>query len=148
MDSVENSKIIFRDTTNLISRKKILENRIKNFGIKNFEVRVGEDNFFDDYGEIDIILDTFPYSGGFMTALAIYFEIPVINFCGEKHFERLGADILKISGNENLIAYDEENYIKKSVEISRKKIKILSGKLFDTENFVREFYEKILEVII
>ena len=144
LDSVENSKIIFRDTTNLISRKKILENRIKNFGIKNFEVRVGEDNFFDDYGEIDIILDTFPYSGGFMTALAIYFEKPVINFCGEKHFEKLGADILKISGNENLIVFDEENYIKKSIENSRKKIKIFSGKLFEVEKYCEEFYKKII----
>ena len=147
LDTVKNSKIIFRDTTNLESRKIFLIERIKNIGIKNFEVRVGENNFFRDYGEIDLILDTFPYSGGFMTALAIYFEKPVINLIGEKHFERLGADILKISCNENLIAKNINEYIEKSVEISKNlDTKIFAGKLFDTKNFVEDFYNKIVEV--
>lgn len=146
LDSVENSKIIFRDTTPLESRKKILEEKILSVGIKNFEVRVGKNNFFDDYGEIDLILDTFPYSGGMMTALAIFFEKPVINFCGKKHFERLGADILKISGLENFIANDEEEYIKKSVEFAKNPKKIKSEQLFDVKSFAKDFYEKISEL--
>ena len=144
LESVENSKIIFRDTTPLESRKKILEEKILSAGIKNFEVRVGEDNFFNDYGEIDLILDTFPYSGGMMTALAIYFEVPVINFCGEKHFEKIGADILKISGLENFVVTDKDDYIKKAVEFSKNPVKKFSAeKLFDVKNFAKNFYGKI-----
>lgn len=144
LDRVPNSKIIFRDTTPLFSRKKSLEEKILSAGRKNFEVRVGEDNFFDDYGEIDLILDTFPYNGGMMTALAIYFEVPVLNLIGDKHFSRIGADILRISGAENFIAENIDDYIKKAVEISQKPVeKIFSEKLFDAENFLRNFYEKI-----
>ena len=144
LDGVKNSKIIFRDTTPLFSRKIELEKKILSAGIKNFEIRVGEDNFFDDYGEIDLILDTFPYNGGLMTALAIYFEVPVLNLIGDKHFSRIGADILRISGLENFIASDEENFIKKAVEFSKKPArKIFSEKLFDTKNFLKNFYEKI-----
>lgn len=146
LDGAENSKIIFRDTTPLESRKKILEKKILSAGIKNFEVRVGEDNFFDDYGEIDLILDTFPYSGGMMTALAIFFETPVINLCGKKHFERLGADILKISGLENFIAKNKNDYIKKSLDFVKNPKKIYSEKLFDVKNFTKDFYKKISEL--
>lgn len=146
LDGAENSKIIFRDTTPLESRKKILEEKILSAGIKNFEVRVGEDNFFDDYGEIDLILDTFPYSGGMMTALAIFFETPVINLCGKKHFERLGADILKISGLENFIAKNKNDYIKKSLDFVKNPKKISSEKLFDVKSFTKDFYKKISEL--
>lgn len=144
LDEVPNSKIIFRDTTPLFSRKKSLEEKILSAGIKNFEVRVGEDNFFGDYGEIDLILDTFPYNGGMMTALSIYFDVPVLNLIGDKHFSRIGADILRISGAKNFIAENVDDYIKKAVEISKKPVeKNFSEKLFDVENFLKNFYEKI-----
>ena len=143
MDGVENSKIIFRDTTPLESRKIELEKKILSADIKNFEVRVGEDNFFSDYGEIDLILDTFPYSGGMMTALSIFFEVPVINLCGKKHFERLGADILKISGLENFIATTKDEYIEKTLDFAKNPIKISSEKLFDVKNFADDFYSEI-----
>ena len=144
LDAVENSKIIFRDTTPLLSRKKSLEEKILRAGIKNFEVRCGENNFFDDYGEIDLILDTFPYTGGMMTALAIFFEVPVINFCGEKHFERMGAEMLQLANLENFIAKNINDYIKKAVEFAKNPIKISPAeKLFDVKNFVKDFYEKI-----
>ena len=144
LDAVENSKIIFRDTTSLESRKKILEEKILSAGIKNFEVRRGENNFFDDYGEIDLILDTFPYTGGMMTALSIYFEVPVINFCGEKHFERTGAEMLRLANLENFIVKNTDDYIKKAVSFAKKPIKISpSEKLFDVKNFLQDFYSKI-----
>ena len=146
-NEVPDSKIIFRDTTPIESRKKSLEEKILSVGIKNFEVRVGEDNFFDDYGEIDLILDTFPYNGGLMTALAIYFEVSVLNLIGDKHFSRIGADILKIAGAKNLIVANTDDYIKKAVEISKKTAeKIFSDKLFDAEDFLRNFYDKIAEL--
>lgn len=144
LEEVPNSKIIFRDTTPLESRKIELEKKILSAGIKNFDVRVGEDNFFDDYGEIDLILDTFPYTGGMMTALALYFGVPVINFCGEKHFEKLGAEMLKLAEMENFIVTNKNDYIKKAVEFSKNPAKkICLEKLLDTKNFVEEFYKNL-----
>lgn len=144
LDEVPDSKIIFRDTTPLLSRKNFLEERILSTGIKNFEVRAGEDNFFGDYGEIDLVLDTFPYNGGMMTALSIYFEVPVLNLIGDKHFKRIGADILRISGATNFTVTSTDDYVKKAVAISKKTVKnFFDEKLFDAENFLRNFYEKI-----
>ena len=46
LELVPNSKIIFRDTTPIESRKNFLEKKILSARIKKFEVRVGEEDFF------------------------------------------------------------------------------------------------------
>ena len=150
LDALPDAKIIFRDTTPLKSRQAALIERLKNFGIKNFEVRRGENNFFTDYAEIDLILDTFPYPGGMMTALALYMGVPVLNLCGDLASRRTGADILRIAGLDELIVYDVDAYIKKAVELAtnRAKLAVLTGKisvdkLIDTKTFVENFYARL-----
>ena len=147
LEAIPDSKIIFRDTTPLKSRQHALIDRLKSFGIKNFDVRRGADDFFSDYGEIDLILDTFPYPGGFMTALALYMGVPVLNLCGELPHTRTGADILRISGVEELIAENIDAYIKKAVEFAALTEKISVDKLTDTKSFVEDFYLR-LETLI
>jgi len=146
LNLVPNAKIIFRDTTPLESRKNALTEKILSAGIENFEVRCGEDNFFSDYGEIDLMLDTFPYSGGMMTALALYFNVPVLNLCGKYHSGRLGAEMIRLAEVDELIAENVDDYIKKAVELSagenlkNLQKKICVDKLTDTESFVKNFY--------
>ena len=153
LNQVKNSKIIFRDTTPLESRKKVLEEKILSAGIKNFEVRVGEDDFFDDYAEIDLMLDTFPYSGGMMTALALYFNVPVLNLCGKFSSSRLGAEMIRLAEVPELIAENVDDYIKKAVELSQGdnlktlQKKICVDKLTDTKNFVKNFYAGLEKII-
>ncbi len=150
LDVLPDAKIIFRDTTPLASRQKVLIERLKNFGIKNFEVRRGADNFYNDYSEIDLILDTFPYSGGFMTALALYMGVPVLNFCGELASRRTGADILHIADLDELIVYDVHAYIKKAVAFAKNRARLASlvekisvNKLTATKTFVEDFYTRL-----
>lgn len=142
---VSNSKIIFRDTTPLESRRLALLERLKNFEIERAEVFIGADNFFDDYAQIELILDTFPYNGGAMTALAIFMGVPVLNLRGEMHFSKIGADILRIAGLENFVAENLDDYIKKAVEFQRQKVS--SGKLTDSKNFVDSVYKKFEEIL-
>ena len=142
---VPNSKIIFRDTTPLESRRAALIERLEDLEIPRAEVFTGKDDFFNDYAQIDLMLDTFPYNGGFMTALAIYMGVPVLNLRGEMHFSKVGADILRIAGLENFIAANVDDYIKKAVNFKRQKVS--SGKLTDTKNFVDSVYKKFEEVV-
>ena len=150
LDAIPDAKIIFRDTTPLVSRQKILIERLDSFGVKNFEVRCGADDFFTDYSKIDLILDTFPYPGGMMTALALYMGVPVLNLCGELPHTRTGADILRISGVEELIFTDVDDYIKKAVTLAENPVelatlteKISLDKLTDTKSFVEDFYKNL-----
>lgn len=154
LDALPNAKIIFRDTTPLNSRQDALIERLKEFGIERAEVRRGENDFFTDYSEIDLILDTFPYPGGTMTALALYMGVPVLNLCGELPHTRTGADILRIADVAELITYDVDAYISKAVELAnnRAKLAALAGKisidkLTDTRSFVEDFYSRLEELI-
>ena len=141
---VPQSKIIFRDTTPIENRRVALLQRLKNLEIERAEVFIGADNFLEDYAQIDLILDTFPYNGGAMTALAIFMGVPVLNLRGEMHFSKLGADILRIAGLENFVAENLDDYIKKAVEFRRQEVS--SGKLTDTKNFVASVYKKFEEI--
>lgn len=154
LDALPDAKIIFRDTTPLKSRQVALIERLETLGIKNFEVRRGTDDYFTDYSETDLILDTFPYPGGMMTALALYMGVPVLNLCGELPHTRTGADILRIADVEELIVTDIDAYISKAVELATNRAKLSAlttkisiDKLTDTKNFVEDFYSR-LETII
>ena len=150
LDALPDAKIIFRDTTPLKSRQVALIERLKSFGIKNADVRRGSDDFFTDYSEIDLILDTFPYPGGMMTALALYMGVPVLNLCGGLSHTRTGADILRIADVDELIVYDVDAYTKKAVELATNRArlaalteKISADKLADTKTFVEDFYKRL-----
>ncbi|MBR0061728.1 MAG: hypothetical protein IJP68_09660, partial [Selenomonadaceae bacterium] len=150
LDAVPESRIIFRDTTPLKSRQVALIERLETFEIERAEVRRGSDNFFTDYSEIDLILDTFPYPGGMMTALALYMGVPVLNLCGDLPHTRTGADILRIADVDELIVYDVDAYIKKAVALAqnRGRLAALTGKisvdkLTDTKSFVEDFYRSL-----
>lgn len=150
LDSVPNSKMIFRDTTPLKSRQIALTEKIKfaDIPINRVEIFCGRDDFFDDYAQIDLILDTFPYTGGMMTALAIYMDVPVLNLCGKIHSQRLGADMLRIADLKNFIVTNVDDYINFAINFSKNPVKISSSKnLFDTKNFVTNFYNLLEEVI-
>ena len=150
LDAVPDARIIFRDTTPLRSRQVALSERLETFGLERFEVRRGSDNFFTDYSEIDLILDTFPYPGGMMTALALYMGVPVLNLCGDLPHTRTGADILQIADVDELIARDVDAYIGKAVALaqSRGRLAALTGKisldkLTDAKNFIDDFYKRL-----
>ncbi|MBQ7198443.1 MAG: glycosyl transferase family 41 [Selenomonadaceae bacterium] len=141
--AVPNAKIIFRDTTPLKSRQVALTEKIKSAGlpINRVEIFCGRNEFFDDYAQIDLMLDTFPYTGGMMTALAIYFGVPVLNLCGKIHSQRLGAEMLQLAGLENFIVTNADDYINFAVNFTKNPTKISpAAQLFDVENFVANFY--------
>ena len=150
LDALPESKIIFRDTTPLASRQRVLMNRLETFGIERAEIRRGSDNFFADYSQVDLILDTFPYPGGMMTALALYMGVPVLNLRGELAYTRTGADILHIAEVDELIVANIDDYIAKAINLAQNRAKLVAltnkisfDKLLDTKTFVEDFYSKL-----
>ena len=78
---------------------------------KRIFVRTGKRDYLGDYGDIDIALDTFPYTGGASTATALYMGVPVVSLRGETHHaSRLGAAMLTAAGKSAWIAEDARAY--------------------------------------
>jgi predicted O-linked N-acetylglucosamine transferase (SPINDLY family) len=74
------------------------------------ELRMATDGLLQEYRELDIALDTYPYPGGGTTCDALYYGVPVITLAGKHHGSRFGASILKNLGLGNLVADTPEEY--------------------------------------
>jgi len=71
-----------------------------------------------EYGRVDIALDTFPYNGTTTTCEAIWMGTPVITLCGVTHVSRVGASLLQAAGCSDLVAHSAEEYLEKAVELA------------------------------
>jgi predicted O-linked N-acetylglucosamine transferase (SPINDLY family) len=69
------------------------------------------------YNNIDLALDTFPYNGTTTTCDALWMGVPVISLCGSCHANRVGATLLSSIGMKDFIAYSENEYITKTIDI-------------------------------
>lgn len=71
------------------------------------------------YDSVDISLDTFPFNGAVTTLEALWMNTPIVSLVGESHAQRVGYTILKNLNLDRLIAFSEEEYVSKSVELAR-----------------------------
>ncbi|NPU94074.1 MAG: hypothetical protein HPY82_19370 [Gammaproteobacteria bacterium] len=70
------------------------------------------------YGEVDLCLDTFPYSGGSTTLNALWQGVPVLSWCGEGWRARTSASMLHAAGMEALVMGSRQEYVEKAVSLA------------------------------
>jgi protein O-GlcNAc transferase len=70
---------------------------------------------FRDYlalhNRVDVMLDTFPYTGGTTTCHALWMGVPVVSLVGETATSRGGASLLYAVGLADLVARSPEEYL-------------------------------------
>jgi predicted O-linked N-acetylglucosamine transferase (SPINDLY family) len=89
------------------------------------------------YNEIDVALDTFPYSGTTTTCEALLMGVPVITLTdrkGKTLHQNVSASLLINSGLEDFVCDSEEEFIQTCLETS---IKVLSSPSGDYKKMVR-----------
>lgn len=64
------------------------------------------------YAEMDVALDTFPYTGGLTTCEALYMGVPVVTLRGRSHGARFGESLLANVGLEELAARTADEYVR------------------------------------
>lgn len=67
------------------------------------------------HAEVDIQLDTFPYTGGTTTCHSLWMGVPVLTCPGEKPFSRSGASILHGLGLDDWVVDSVQDYIETAV---------------------------------
>jgi predicted O-linked N-acetylglucosamine transferase (SPINDLY family)/predicted TPR repeat methyltransferase len=72
----------------------------------------------DLYANMDVLLDPFPYNGTTTTCETLWMGSPVVTLAGDRHSGRVGVSILKAVGLEELIADDDDDYVRKAVELA------------------------------
>ncbi|NNM00330.1 MAG: tetratricopeptide repeat protein [Gammaproteobacteria bacterium] len=71
------------------------------------------------YNDIDIALDTFPYSGTTTTCEALWMGVPVVTLLGHAHAQRVSASILTSIGHTELITDASRGYVDAAVSLAR-----------------------------
>ena len=75
-------------------------------------------NIYAGLGEVDIILDSFPHSGGTMLFDALWMGVPTVTLASRPPVGRIGASLMTNLGLASWVAQDEESYVNKAVEFA------------------------------
>ena len=82
------------------------------------EVRPMTLDYVHEYMDMDIALDTFPYTGGGTTCEAIYMGVPVVTLAGTRHGTRFGLSLLENVGLGELVSNTPEEYVEKAAALA------------------------------
>jgi len=157
LNNVPNSKLFLKSFEFEITSQVT---RIKSFFIKNninsnrilIEKPSDRLELLNSYNNIDIVLDTFPYSGGTTNFEASWMCVPILTLKGDYFVSKCGESINSILNMKEWIAYDIDNYVNKSIVFSKDfsilnqiKNKLIlhsrNSDLFNSEKFSLDFSE-------
>jgi predicted O-linked N-acetylglucosamine transferase (SPINDLY family) len=77
------------------------------------------------HNQVDLALDTFPYSGVTTTCDAMWMGVPVLTLLGPEPFERAGASLMPPCGLECLLADHPKTYVEKAIRLAQNPQEIL-----------------------
>ena len=158
LKKINNSKLILKSSVShaeihfkeLFEKEGVLNKVVFKNRSKNFEDHINL------YKDIDICLDTFPYTGVTTTCEALWMNVPVISLAGFNFNSRCGESILINSNLRDLVAKNKDDYISKVVSLANdtdklKKMRkfifdeVLKTNTFNTKKFAGNFWKSILD---
>ena len=109
-------------------------------------------DFLDQYSKVDIILDTWPYSGGLTTCEALCMGVPVVTLKGDRFCGRHAAAHLGAAGFPQWVAETKDDFVAIATDLAataaqfstlRRQIrqKTLASPLCDVPQFSAAFYD-------
>ena len=161
LDAVPNSRLLLKNKIfDTSDGKNFVGERLKIFGIDlaRVEMRGYTADYLREYGDVDIALDTFPYTGGVTTCTTLYMGVPVVSRYGDRHGTRFGLSILKNVGLDELAADSLDEYIKRAVALAgdwellailRKNLRGMMKKspLMDSAGYIRVIEKLFIELV-
>ena len=135
--------------------------RLARHGINTAQVTsqgfVSREAYFAAHQYIDIILDTFPYTGGTTTCEALWMGVPTLTLVGNSLLARQGASLLAAAGLADWIVENEANYIKQVVVFANDlenmanlrhglREQVLASPLFNAAQFAQHFSRALWEI--
>ena len=139
-----------------------LTRRLQRLGIDSARVAmqggINRHLYLAMHGNVDMILDTFPYPGGTTTCESLWMGVPTLTLAGQTMLSRQGASLLSAAGLHDWIATDAEDYVAKAVAHAsdldrlsalrmRLREQVRTSALFDAERFARNFEALLLRLV-
>lgn len=162
--TVPNSMFIFK--TKALLNKKVRDSFLAKFGDNASRVKIVDcTNTHEEhllvYNEIDIAIDTFPYSGTTTSCEALLMGVPVLTlFKPHLHSHNVTTSLLKNSDLEFYVCYSQDDFAKKIATLlsydtntfwkslkKQTRDKFLTGKVCNQEHFIKNFEKTLLSLL-
>ena len=117
LNAVPKSKLLLKAmSSNDPTAQRIIRETMQRHGVEPNRVtfadyRSSQASHLAIYNDVDIALDTFPYSGTTTTCEALWMGVPVVTLRGDRHAGRVGASLLKAVGFEAGVAETPEEFV-------------------------------------
>lgn len=131
LDNNEERQAFYMKHLDLPSERLILINKLSN------------EAYINVFTNIDILLDTFPYSGTTTTCNALYNSVPVITlYKKDYHVNNVSSSILINAGLPELVSYSPEEYVSKCVALIQD-----PGRINNYKNELHKQFMKSMEPV-
>ena len=135
--------------------------RLENAGIDLARVRllagVSRTAYLQAHAEVDVLLDTFPHSGGTTTCESLWMGVPTVTLAGETMLARQGASLLENAGLANWIAKTRRDYVAVAVGAAsdivalgrlreQMRAQVFRSPIFDARGFASNLEQCFLEL--
>lgn len=106
------------------------------------------DAYLQAYGEVDLVLDTFPFTGGTTTCEALWMGVPTLTLSGDSMIARQGVSMMAAAGLPDWIASTQDDYVAKAVAFASDlqalaslraglRERVVASPLFDVQLFAK-----------
>lgn len=141
--SAVNSDFMREELSQRMIQAGIEMSRVHLLGHLDFE------GYLEAHNEVDVLLDTFPSTGGTTTFLALWMGVPTVTLAGESLIARQGASILHGVGLDDWVASSEDEFVDTVVRQTASPAKLselhlalrdraLKSPLFDAKRFAAD----------
>jgi len=80
--------------------------------------KVSREDYLAAYAEVDMVLDSFPFTGGTTTCEALWMGVPTLTLAGNTMVARQGASLMAAAGLVNWIVMTADEYVEKATEFA------------------------------
>lgn len=138
-----------------------VKKRLQNHGIDTGRITLlgqqAREAYFASYAEVDINLDSFPFTGGTTTCDALWMGVPTLTLIGDTMIARQGASLMTAAGLPDWVAANEEEYLEKAISFSTNlaelvalrsnlRARLKKSPLLDGTRFARHFETALQEM--
>lgn len=111
---------------------------------------VTREAYLNSHHAVDMILDTFPFSGGTTTCEALWMGVPTLTLLGDTLIGRQGASMLTCAGLGDWVAETADQYVEKALAFAQDlqalaavrqalRAQVLQSPLMDAAQFAQDF---------
>jgi len=128
--------------------------RLQQYGISaarcSLHGMVPREEYLRNHHQIDVILDTFPFTGGTTTCEALWMGVPTLTLLGDTLIARQGASFMHCVGLADWVATSREEYVSKAIALTsdlgalatlraQLRQQVLASPLMHAEQFAQDF---------